>query len=160
MSRHHTTNSEKCRRLLDAITEYGGYEKRVNDLFGTASPLAFTKKLLKGFKDIENIYTQHTPLLSTTLEMLLKGKLKDTQYPYATSLTVERPQDIIVFMVGGITYEETLAVYNINRQHQGAVRIIIGGTHIHNCRSFLDEVLHATYSGSTSLKKTGSRHIP
>ncbi|KAF2988317.1 hypothetical protein EK904_006610, partial [Melospiza melodia maxima] len=31
---------------------------------------------------IENVYTQHQPLLQETLDQLIKGKLKDSQYPY------------------------------------------------------------------------------
>lgn len=129
-------------------------------MFGTASPLSFTKKLLKGLKDVENIFTQHTPLLATTLETVLKGKLKESQFPVATSQSVERPQDIIVFMVGGVTYEEALAVANLNKSNQGAVRIVLGGTHVHNCRSFLNEVLQSTYAGGGAKKGAMKRDIP
>lgn len=31
---------------------------------------------------VENVYTQHQPLLHETLDQLIKGKLKDNQYPY------------------------------------------------------------------------------
>lgn len=34
---------------------------------------------------MENIYTQHTPHLSQTLEHLLKGRLKETSYPFLDS---------------------------------------------------------------------------
>lgn len=44
-----------------------------------------------------------------------------------------RPQDIIVFIIGGATYEEALTVYNLNRSTAG-VRIVLGGTTIHNTR--------------------------
>lgn len=44
-----------------------------------------------------------------------------------------RPQDIIVFIIGGATYEEALAVYNLNRTNPG-VRIVLGGTTIHNTK--------------------------
>ena len=30
----------------------------------------------------ENVYTQHTPHLSQTLEHLFRGRLKDTSYPF------------------------------------------------------------------------------
>ena len=30
----------------------------------------------------ENVYTQHTPHLSQTLENLFRGRLKDTSYPF------------------------------------------------------------------------------
>lgn len=44
-----------------------------------------------------------------------------------------RPQDIIVFIIGGATYEEALSVYNLNRSMPG-VRIVLGGTTIHNTK--------------------------
>ena len=44
-----------------------------------------------------------------------------------------RPQDIIVFMIGGATYEEALTVYNLNRSTPG-VRIVLGGSSIHNTK--------------------------
>ena len=31
---------------------------------------------------VENVYTQHTPLLVNTLEALIRGRLKDTDFPY------------------------------------------------------------------------------
>lgn len=42
-----------------------------------------------------------------------------------------RPQDIIVFVIGGATYEEALTVYNLNRATPG-VRTVLGGTTVHN----------------------------
>ena len=42
-----------------------------------------------------------------------------------------RPQDIIVFIIGGTTYEEALAVHQLNKATPG-VRIVLGGTAIHN----------------------------
>lgn len=34
---------------------------------------------------VENVYTQHAPHLSQTLENLLKGRLKETNYPFVES---------------------------------------------------------------------------
>jgi vacuolar protein sorting-associated protein 45 len=62
-----------------------------------------------------------------------------------------RPQDIIVFMIGGTTYEESLAVYNINKQNP-SIKIILGGTIIHNFKSFAEEVHHATNGILTRYK--------
>ncbi len=47
-----------------------------------------------------------------------------------------RPQDIIVFMVGGATYAEAMAIANLNKTTQG-VRIILGGTTIHNSKRWV-----------------------
>lgn len=88
-------------KLLSSILEYAGKTKRGSDLFGTQNPLSFTKKFLKGLKvewlcfvsavvldmycclqGVENVYTQHRPLLVETLDSLVKGKLKEAQFPF------------------------------------------------------------------------------
>ncbi|NXL80550.1 VPS45 protein, partial [Leptocoma aspasia] len=121
-------------QLVSAVVEYGGKRVRGSDLFSTKDAVAITKQFLKGLKGIENVYTQHQPLLQETLDQLIKGKLKDSQYPYLGPNTLrDRPQDIIVFLIGGATYEEALAVFNLNRSNPG-VRIVLGGTTIHNTR--------------------------
>jgi vacuolar protein sorting-associated protein 45 len=45
-------------------------------------------------------------------------------------------------MIGGTTYEEALAVHQLNKNNFG-VRIILGGTAIHNSGSFFEEVQQA-----------------
>lgn len=50
---------------------------------------------------------------------------------------------MIVFIIGGATYEEALTVHQMNRTCPG-VRIVLGGTTMHNTESFLDEVEAAT----------------
>uniref|UniRef100_A0A663M6N1 Vacuolar protein sorting 45 homolog n=1 Tax=Athene cunicularia TaxID=194338 RepID=A0A663M6N1_ATHCN len=126
--------SEKYRKLVSAVVEYGGKRIRGSDLFSPKDAVAITKQFLKGLKGVENVYTQHQPLLHETLDQLIKGKLKDSQYPYLGPNTLrDRPQDIIVFIIGGATYEEALTVYNLNRTNSG-VRIVLGGTTIHNTK--------------------------
>jgi vacuolar protein sorting-associated protein 45 len=109
-------------------------------------------------KGIENIYTQHTPLVKELVEQLIKGKLREASYPFlGLSNFKERPQEIIVFMIGGITYEETCAIQTINRAYAGNIKILIGGTYIHNFKSFIDEVLSLTgnaQSSSTTVNET------
>ncbi|XP_032991749.1 vacuolar protein sorting-associated protein 45 [Lacerta agilis] len=139
--------SEKHRKLVSAVVEYGGKRVRGSDLFSSKDAVAITKQFLKGLKGVENVYTQHQPLLHETLDQLIKGKLKDNQYPYLGPSTLrDRPQDIIVFMIGGATYEEALTVYNLNRTTPG-VRIVLGGTTIHNTKSFLEEVSASGFRG-------------
>ncbi|XP_053823265.1 vacuolar protein sorting-associated protein 45 isoform X2 [Vidua macroura] len=143
-------------QLVSAVVEYGGKRVRGSDLFSPKDAVAITKQFLKGLKGIENVYTQHQPLLQETLDQLIKGKLKDSQYPYLGPNTLrDRPQDIIVFLIGGATYEEALAVFNLNRSNPG-VRIVLGGTTIHNTRSFLEEVTAAGFRG----RSTDSSQVP
>lgn len=42
-------------------------------------------------------------------------------------------------MVGGVTYEESLAVHQLNCVYPN-VRVVLGGSTIHNSTSFLEEV--------------------
>uniref|UniRef100_A0A665U1E0 Vacuolar protein sorting-associated protein 45 n=1 Tax=Echeneis naucrates TaxID=173247 RepID=A0A665U1E0_ECHNA len=153
--------SERHRRTVQSVVEYGGKRVRGSDLITPTDAVAITKQFFKGLKGVENVYTQHQPLLHDTLDQLIKGRLKDSQFPYlgASSLR-DRPQDIIVFLIGGATYEEALTVYNLNRSSTG-VRIVLGGSSIHNTKSFLEEVTLATgHSGDRPLGggRHGTRH--
>ena len=54
-------------------------------------------------------------------------------------MTRDKPQDVIVFIVGGATYEEARSVAQINASSPG-VRVVLGGTSVHNSTTFLEEV--------------------
>ena len=43
-----------------------------------------------------------------------------------------------MYVVGGITYEESYHIHMMNKQ---GARIVLGGSYIHNFASFVDEVL-------------------
>lgn len=47
---------------------------------------------------------------------------------------------MIVFIIGGATYEEALAVHQINQTSSLGIRVILGGSAIHNSTTFLNEV--------------------
>lgn len=100
--------------------------------------------MIKGLKGVENIYTQHSPLLKEIVEELTKNRLKTSSFPYCGTVQLnEKPREMIVFVIGGVTYEESLAIHNFNRTLPG-VKIIMGSTCIHNFRSFVDEIQSAT----------------
>ncbi|XP_071151958.1 vacuolar protein sorting-associated protein 45-like [Mytilus edulis] len=142
--------SDRLRMMVHAVLDYGGKKSRGSDLFGNQDIVSLTKKFFKGVKGVENVYTQHKPLLYSLLDQLIKGKLKEGAYPYlGVSQLKDRPQDIIVFVIGGTTFEEALAIHTLNRSSPG-IRIIIGGTTVHNFKSFLDEVAQAVQGQSSS----------
>ena len=113
----------------------------ISDIFDGGGIFAGARDRFKGLKGVENVYTQHSPILEATLQALVKGRLREQQYPFVEGggTTRDRPQDIIVFVVGGVTYEEAKTVAAINAATPG-VRIVLGGTSVHNAASFLDEV--------------------
>ena len=113
------------------------------DLFSpdnASSPFSQLRRNLN-LKGVENVYTQHSPRLESTLQSLLKGRLKELQFPFLEGMphTRDKPQDIIVFMIGGTTYEEARVVAQVNASVSG-VRVVLGGTGIHNSETFLAEV--------------------
>ena len=112
-----------------------------SDLFESASIFSGARDRLKGLKGVENVYTQHSPRLEVTLQNLIKGRLKEAQYPFVDGggTTRDKPQDILIFMVGGVTYEEAKMVAQVNASSPG-VRVVLGGTSIHNSTTFLAEI--------------------
>ncbi|CEM25368.1 unnamed protein product [Vitrella brassicaformis CCMP3155] len=133
--------------LVDALLAHAGSHVRSGDLFQNKNFLAVAKSSIqRGFKGVPNVYTQHKSLLATTLELLLKGKLKETQYPFVPTThstasgaaSRDKPSEVIVFVVGGATFEEARDVAHLNAQ--GGCRIILGGTTVHNTKSFLADI--------------------
>lgn len=111
------------------------------DMFESAAIFSGARDRLKGLKGVENVYTQHSPRLEVTLQNLIKGKLKEQQYPFVegAGMTRDKPQDIVVFMIGGTTYEEAKMVAQVNASVPG-VRVVLAGTTVHNSTTFLEEV--------------------
>ena len=69
--------------MVDKIRHYSVDIK--SDLFGENKTVEKIKKKLSDLKGVENVFTRHTPLLKETLEDLIKGKLKESMYPYVNS---------------------------------------------------------------------------
>lgn len=115
-----------------------------SDLFESSSIFSGARDRFKGLKGVENVYTQHSPRLESTLQNLIKAKLKEQQYPFIEGggSTRDKPQDIIVFIIGGATYEEAKMVAQVNASFPG-VRVVLGATTIHNTSTFLEEVVDA-----------------
>lgn len=140
--------ARKAERVAKLLTYHnslqqlpGGGGGGITDLFESTGIFGGAGARFKGLKGVENVYTQHSPLLETTLQNLIKGKLRDQQYPFVEGggTTRDKPQDVVVFIVGGATYEEAKMVAGINASSPG-VRVVLGGTTIHNAATFLEEV--------------------
>ena len=128
---------------LQAAPAAGGF----SDLFESSSIFSGARDRFKGLKGVENVYTQHSPRLEATLQNLIKARLKEQQYPFVEGgrTTRDKPQDIIVFIVGGATYEEAKMVAQVNASSPG-VRVVLGSTSIHNSTTFSEEVEDAVSS--------------
>ena len=133
--------SNKDLALLDALLRYAGEERRAPNLFNQGGLMAsLGKQIVTSLQGVENVYTQHQPLLSHILDSIVKGKLKESQFPLANEhVSSQRPGDIIVFIVGGATFEEALKVREFNAQYT-QFKCILGGSCVHNSASLLREV--------------------
>ena len=62
-------------------------------------------------EDVKNVLLQHKSWLAgTVLEQFSKGKLDQMRYPYISGQESEKCNTLIVFMIGGVTYEEAKEV--------------------------------------------------
>ncbi|KAL5332344.1 Sec1-like protein [Aspergillus crustosus] len=122
---------------LQAPPIAGGF----SDLFESTSLFSGARDRFKGLKGVENVYTQHSPRLEATLQNLIKGRLKELQYPFLEGggHIRDKPQDVIIFMVGGTTYEEAKMVAQVNASSPG-IRVVLASTSVHNSKTFLEEV--------------------
>ncbi|GAA5869434.1 hypothetical protein JCM3774_001451 [Rhodotorula dairenensis] len=158
--------------MVHIMLNFAGADQRQDDLFGNENLFSKGKSALKGLKGVENVYTQHTPHLAETIDLLLKGRLRESSYPYIDGQNISphgmsRPQDIIIFIVGGTTYEEAKTVAQLNAQFAAGhglagsigpagpvsqnTRIVLGGTCVHNSKSFLEMVRDAAFAFGSSF---------
>jgi vacuolar protein sorting-associated protein 45 len=103
-------------------------------------------KGLDSFKYTNVVYTQHIPMLVSIVETLMRGKLNTSTFPFVNASQgsiygQEKPQDIIVFMLGGSTFEEEHALRKLV-EAVPAVNIVFGGTTIQSTSSMLKEMRH------------------
>jgi vacuolar protein sorting-associated protein 45 len=106
-----------------------------------------TKNFMTSVQGVENVYAQHVPLIMDTVQTVMKGKLAARTHPIVPGSCTTRlhgdtvvPEEIMIFMVGGVTYEEGTKIAEFNMQMKGRVHVILGGSTVHNSTSFLDEL--------------------
>lgn len=139
--------------LVDGLIRLCGTDRRQGDLFAHTTLFARGKSALTGLRGVDNVYTQHSPQIAATLDSLFRGRLRTSAYPFAGAATQDapatvvpggqcvKPRDVIVFVVGGATYEEARSVALLNTSD---THVVLGGSTIHNSRSFLAMVRAAT----------------
>lgn len=139
--------------LVPVMLRYGGAQSRGPGLFGDGDHVNLVSKMTKSFmtsvQGVENVYAQHVPLLMETLHALTKGKLSQRTYPLVpgsmpTTTSSALPEQVLLFVVGGVTYEEGTKIAEYNEQQcklpQGGIPVVLAGSTVHNSTSFLDEL--------------------
>jgi vacuolar protein sorting-associated protein 45 len=109
--------------LIDRYVQFGNAANRVcpGSLYPRSHFLKSMVKAISGFSgEVKNVLTQHNPLLKKLLSQAYNGTLPTDQYPIHTvsqgaASATTRFTDIIVFIAGGATYEESLFVSRVNQ---------------------------------------------
>nr|VDD62824.1 unnamed protein product [Brassica oleracea] len=63
--------------LVQFLLKQASVEKRTGDLFGNRDLMNIARNMARGLKGVENVYTQHQPLLFQTMESITRGRLRD-----------------------------------------------------------------------------------
>jgi len=87
------------------------------------------------------------------IQSVIRGKLKESAFPFVkhtgTALAPSsgnlnqsnsKPMEIIIFMVGGVTYEEATKINEFSENNPNGVKVVLPGSTIHNSTSFLEEL--------------------
>ena len=124
----------------DLLLKYAGKNKRTLDCLENKDFMAKGKKFfMNAFKGgSTNAFMQHISYLQNIVEGIIKNKNKENDYETYLSGNAPRPNKIIVFCFGGITFEETKDLTNLS--HQLNIPIICGGTDIINSKGFFTEL--------------------
>ena len=126
----------------NALLKYAGRERRKLDCFQDKDILSKGKKFfMNAFgQGNENAFMQHISYLNGMVERLIKGKSRDNETININCNSGNEPKinNIIVFVFGGITFEETRDLTLLGNQL--GIKIVCGGTNIINSRSFLAEM--------------------
>nr|XP_043615161.1 vacuolar protein sorting-associated protein 45 homolog [Erigeron canadensis] len=129
--------------LVQFLLKQAGVDRRTGDLYGNRDILNIARNMARGLKGVENVYTQHQPLLFQTMESIIKGRLRDVDYPFVGNHFQQgRPQEVVIFIVGGTTYEESRSVALQNAFNSG-IRFILGGSSLLNSKRFLKDLEEA-----------------
>eukprot|EP00197_Chlamydomonas_leiostraca_P009713 CAMPEP_0202866444 /NCGR_PEP_ID=MMETSP1391-20130828/7558_1 /ASSEMBLY_ACC=CAM_ASM_000867 /TAXON_ID=1034604 /ORGANISM="Chlamydomonas leiostraca, Strain SAG 11-49" /LENGTH=607 /DNA_ID=CAMNT_0049546387 /DNA_START=64 /DNA_END=1887 /DNA_ORIENTATION=+ len=145
---------------VDAVLRAAGQARRAGDLYASRSIMNKAKTMFKGLQGVDNVYTQHTPLLTATLTNLSTDKLDAQAYPfmagsqdealaYAAAFKRTPPREVIVFVVGGTTYEEARAVADWNERNPH-MRVLLGGTAVLNSSAYLNALGASSDTSSSS----------
>ncbi|KAJ9146168.1 hypothetical protein P3X46_028472 [Hevea brasiliensis] len=64
------------------LLKQAGVDKRTGDLYRNRDLLNIARNMARGLKGVENVYTQHQPHLFQTMESIIKGRMRDVDYPF------------------------------------------------------------------------------
>lgn len=122
---------------IDQLIKYCGHSKRNCDLLNNKDFLSkHFSKISSAFKDIPNVFTQHTSLLFNLMKKMLEKGGKVNEIDTLNNYTkLEKFNKIVILSLGGATYEEARDMTNLAKSNK--IEIVYGGTNMINSKLFL-----------------------
>lgn len=128
--------------VIRLIREYSSSERRTRelDLFDNASiSSSLFGKMKRGLVGVQNVFTQHQPLLKKIISLVKEQRLDAASYPYVVGQPARiAPTEVILFIVGGITFEESAAIHSLRSE---GFSCILGGTGLIRPEEFIKDIL-------------------
>ncbi|KAL7663256.1 Vacuolar protein sorting-associated protein 45 [[Candida] zeylanoides] len=155
------SSAGSSRTSMDGL---GSGLKKFNQLF--IKPTA-------GTPQPDNVYMQHVPRLSDTLRALVQqhGGQATPQHgapasvnlatlvpeavarQYGDTATREPLQDVIIYVRGGVTYEEARLVHEWNNTNRTKLNIVIGGSQILNSDTWMEALCDMVIDAETNAQQ-------
>merc|ERR1712244_9844 len=146
--------SKENANTLDIMLRFFGCKQREMNLFeeeksnniNIIGKLGSIVKAINGMDEVQNIYTQHNPLLYHIIENAVKCKLPYNQFPSfhgAHKQQLRQPKHIIIYYIGGATFEEAETVARLNERFGDKTQIVLGTGKMHNSHSFIKDIQKA-----------------
>ena len=138
-------------RTVGLLRKYAGVAVRGSDIFNKNTAVGAAKtivrKQMEGLKGVSNVLMRYEPLLQARLSAIkLAGlnALRENEFKILgqQKTAAVRPQNLIVFMVGGTSYAEARCVAEFNKEQQDrGMQVILGSNTVHNTRSFMHDLV-------------------
>lgn len=137
-----------------AKAETQGHSRDKDDLLSELARKFNSKMGSRNNPATENVYMQHVPKISTLLSDISKNQvsrdrlktIKGSQIveslpPVSSSTSAAAPpQDIVIFVIGGVTYEEARFVHQFNETMKNKIRVVLGGTSVLSTSDFIQSI--------------------
>lgn len=136
--------SNRLAHAAEALLSLSSDPNRSGDSFSDSTFLKKASRMVTNFRGPENALIQRNPPLASTVENLCKGRLREQDFPHTASPppSSSPPRDVLVFVMGGTTFEESRAITSLASKPD-MPRIFLGGTGVLSSKSFLIDCLNA-----------------
>ena len=134
-------------KIIDSMLKHCGSKTKKNDLFSSFMLYDKFTSMFDNSDEKINLLTQNKPLVCDIIEQISKNKLNESKYPIhklnpqnIAKLNSQTYSKVIIFMIGGCTYEEVVKLQMM--QSKLPFEIVIGGTSVLNAKQFMNNILN------------------